>query len=394
MTVRESSLVIKALLAAMLVFSVAVPAAAQDSSWAGIEVEDSAFRAAIARFEQQIAADVEADGVGAITAVVLRGNDVVWVKGFGWADADRRSPATAQTIYRTGSISKTFTAVVLMRLVERGVVDLDDPVIAYFPDFGGLVGPPEQVRSITFRQLASHTGGLIREPELENAAAGPIAEWESKVVSSIPTTSLRAAPGEEYAYSNIGFGILGLALSRAAKRPFMELVEELIFLPLGMRHSTFVITQELEQLLSVGYLNPRDGPVSTELPAREHAGRGYKVPNGGIYSTVGDLGRFLAGLSGASPVRILSAVSREEMQRIQTPADTTRGYGLGLSVRTTEDGVRLVGHGGSVAGYTAYAVLDPDSKIAVVLMRNYNRGATNLGRAASGLLTELAGKGR
>ena len=351
--------------------------------------DESTFAHAIERFEQQLAADVETDGIGGITAAVVSGESVIWAKGFGWADRDLRVPAEANTIYRTGSISKTFTAVLLLQLVDRGTVELDDPVIQYLPEFAELQGDPEQVAGITLRQLASHTSGLTREPELENAASGPIAGWQAKVIASIPHTSLQSKPGGEYSYSNIGFGILGLTLSRAAQQSFIEMVQELTFQPLDMTSSTFVIEPPLKDRLSVGYANRRDGSINAEMPALEHSGRGYKVPNGGVYSTVADLGLFMAGMSGASQTAILSDESRREMLAIQTPEDPTRGYGLGLSIRTNDDGRRLYGHGGSVAGYTAYMLFEPESKLGVVLLRNYNNGETNLGGAAGELLSEL-----
>jgi CubicO group peptidase (beta-lactamase class C family) len=389
MTVRHRSSICWILVAAAVVF--ASPAAAVQTSQTVPDAVRDSSAAAIQRFENQIAADVAADGVASIVAAVFVGNSVIWAGGFGWADAALHTPAGVETIYRTGSISKTFTAVLLMQLVERGVVALDDPVVRHFPEFAQLDGPEEQVRSITFRQLASHTGGLVREPELPFAASGPLAEWESKVLAAIPTTSLQSQPGSEYSYSNIGFGILGLAISRAAGRPFMDLVSELIFEPLGMTQSTFALTPDLEPYMSVGYANRDDGTIDAEYPAREHAGRGYKVPNGGVYSTVGDLARFAAALSGASPMTILSARARREMLTIQTPEDSTRGYGLGLSIQTADNGVRLVGHGGSVSGYNAHMVFDPETTIGVVLLRNYGMGGTNLGRAARGLAAELAG---
>ncbi len=142
--------------------------------------------------------------------------------------------------------------------------------------------------------------------------------------------------------------------------------------------------------MSVGYANREDTSVDAEYPAREHAGRGYKVPNGGVYSTVGDLARFAAALSGVSPATIISDRSRREMLTIQTPEDSTGGYGLGLSIRLADNGVRLVGHGGSVAGYNVHLVFDPETKIVVVLLRNYGRGNTDLRQAAHGLAAELA----
>ncbi len=160
-----------------------------------------------------------------------------------------------------------------------------------------------------------------------------------------------------------------------------------------MTSSTFIITPDLEERLSTGYQVGRDGSINAEFPALEHAGRGYKVPNGGIYSTVGDLARFISGMTGTSRTAILSDAGRQETRIFQTPVsmrngDST-GYGLGFSLRVAEDGPRLVSHGGSVAGYNAHLIFDPESTIGVVLLRNYNGGSVNLGRVAGDLLIEL-----
>jgi len=343
---------------------------------------------AIAAFEARLASDVREDGVGSIAAAVVVGGDVVWARGFGLADREGDVTASDSTIYRIGSISKSVTAVVLMQLVEQGRVSLDDPVVKHLPEFGGLGGGIPEARTITLRQLASHTGGLIREPELENAAAGPIGGWEKKVIASIPTTSLRSPPGTEYSYSNIGYGILGLALSRAAGTPFMELVERLFFEPLGMASSTFIIGPPLDRHLAAGYDVDRDGNVSGESPAREHAGRGYKVPNGGIYSTVHDLARFIALMTGALGDDVLSADSRAAMMTRHTPEDGA-GYGYGFFLRTDDAGNRFVYHSGSVAGYNALIFFHPDTQMGVVLLRNYGRGNTNMQVVAQQMLSHL-----
>lgn len=180
------------------------------------------FDSALERFGTQLAEGVAADSIGAISAGVVVGDQVIWGRGFGWADRERQIPADAETIYRTGSISKSFTAVLMVR-------------------------------------LASHTAGLVREPQLRRAAAGPISSWEDKIIASIPTTSFQDPPGVRYSYSNIGFGILGLTISRAAGSSFIKLVHEMIFDPLGMKSSTFIITPELQGRLSTGYAVRRGG---------------------------------------------------------------------------------------------------------------------------------------
>ena len=349
----------------------------------------SAWDEALASFSQTIAQDVERDAVGGIVVGVAVDGDLVWARGFGWADRDARTPLGSASISRTGSISKSITALLMMRLVERGVIRLDDPVSRYLPEIRGLAQPRAGAREVTFRHLASHTAGLVREPALEDAAVGPIASWETKVLASIPTTAFDSVPGARYQYSNIGFGILGLALSRAAGRPFMELVEQEIFTPLGMTGSTFVVGEDLMPRLAKGYQNSGDGRIDADTPAAQHAGRGYKVPNGGVYSTVADLARFAGAVSGVPGLDVISEKSRSEMLRVQTPESPTNGYGLGLALEVEEGGRRLASHGGAVPGYTAHLAFDPDARIAVVLLRNYAPGATNLEQAASALVRGL-----
>ena len=370
-------------LAAMLAAS---PLAGQAPAW----------NPAIADFARQLQAQVSDDDLGGIAAGIMVDGDVVWARGFGWADRDSRVPMAPSAVSRTGSISKSVTALLLMLLVDRGVVGLDEPVERYLPDFASVKQRRPGADAVTFRHLASHTAGLEREPfNVREMVRGPIDLWEQRVVQSLENTSYDSVPGARYQYSNIGFGALGLALSRAAGRPFMELVRTEVFDPLGMTGSSFVVVGgALESRLATGYANRRDGTVDAETPAREHDGRGYKVPNGGVYSTVADLGRLLGAVAGVPGLRILSEGSRREMISVQTPEREDRGYGLGFSVRIDEDGNKIVSHGGSVAGYTAFMAVDPDTRIGVVLLRNYQSGATNLGRATQGLVARLSALAR
>jgi len=126
------------------------------------------------------------------------------------------------------------------------------------------------------------------------------------------------------------------------------------------------------------------------VPYREHVGRGYKVPNGGVYSTVGDLARFVAALTGAATVPALGPEGRRLIRVPQTPADGPQ-YSFGFTVTRREGFPDLVGHSGSVAGYNAYLIFEPDTGIGVILLRNYVGGETNLGGAARDLLWTLLG---
>jgi CubicO group peptidase (beta-lactamase class C family) len=361
-----------------LVFAVAVFACASDDA--------SPRGDAIEAYRQRMLANPAADTVGGATVAVIVGDRVVWSEGFGWADRGRRIPASVETIYRIGSLTKTFTAVVLMQLVERGVVQLDDPVEKYLPEIRGLASPRPGAEPVTLRMLASHTAGIVREPALQDAAAGPIAEWENKVLASIPTTAFDADPGARYQYSNIGYGVLGLTLSRAAKKPFMQLVEEGVFQPLGMHSSTFIIDERLQRRLSVGYQLGANG-IDTVTPALEHAGRGYKVPNGGIYSTVIDLARFMAALSGASK-GVTTEPLRVMMETKQTPEPGVAGYGFGVQISQQ----RFLGHGGSVAGYTAQFDFDPATKIGVIVLSIGRNGNGSGPQFLQALVQEMRGE--
>ena len=345
---------------------------------------------ALTAFSRQLRVDVAADDVGGIVAGVMVDGDLVWAQAFGWADRDARTPMSTASISRTGSISKSVTAVLMMRLLDEGVIGLDEPVERYLPAFASIKDRRVDAQPVTFRHLASHTAGLIREPQWPDAVVGPIELWDKRIVESLPLTAYDTVPGARYQYSNIGFGTLGLALAKAAGRPFMEMVRTEVLEPLGMTGSEFVVAgAKLEARLAAGYVIGQDGSIDGGQPAREHAGRGYKVPNGGVYSTVADLGRFMGAMSGVPGLRILSEESRQEALSIQTPENPNRGYGLGFSVQIDEQGRKIASHGGSVAGYTAHMAFDPEARIGVVLLRNYGRGSTNLGTAAQGLVAQL-----
>lgn len=341
-------------------------------------------------FDKQLEEEHLRDTVGSLSAIVLIGNEIAWSRAFGKADNEKGIDAGVGTVYRIGSISKTFTAYLMMLLVQDGTISLDESVAKYLPEIKLLKWKEGgDASEITFRELASHTAGLAREPGLLNAAAGPIGEWENKVLSSIPTTDVAFSPGTKYSYSNIGYGILGLALSRAAHKPFMQMVETRIFKPLHMTSSFYIIPAGYEDRIAVGYhRNAFGGKPNGEVAKAEYAGRGYKVPNGGIYTTTGDLARFI--IAQYSDSDQLAKKYREMMQTIQTPEKSKYGYGFGLDVVYPEDGSKIAGHNGSVAGYTAFMVFRPGLKVGAIVMRNCDYGVERIPGAVAKVMEGLA----
>jgi CubicO group peptidase (beta-lactamase class C family) len=388
--------------------------AAADTLAADLPAPPVRLPSAVAALERQLIADVAADGVGSVAAAVVVGDSVVWQAAFGLADRAAGILAAPTTLYRAGSISKPVTALVLLALVERGVVTLDDPVARHLPELLRLADLSPHSRPITFRDLAAHTAGLAREPSIDRAGRGPVRDWRRKLMAALPATSATTPPGAGYDYSNVGYALLGLALERAAGRPYEELVKTLVLDPLGMTSSYLEVPRAERHRLAAGYVNLARDVVDPRVPRAEHRGRGYRVPNDGLYSTVGDLARLAMAMTGALGDTPITAPSRHAALSDQTaPTEPTArthqaalpgrpasgqpasaplpgtGYGLGFQLHRIGDTL-IAGHSGTVAGYAAYLAFDPATRIGIVLLRNYNHGATNLGATAVRTLLEMA----
>ncbi|MES2278719.1 MAG: serine hydrolase domain-containing protein [Bacteroidota bacterium] len=337
----------------------------------------------IAAFGQRINNDLAKDNIhGSISVAIMKDDQIIWSGAFGYANSKTDTLANTSNIYRIGSITKIFTSTLMMQLVEEGRIKLDDPVENYLPEIKNLDGYANLGTKITFRQLASHTAGLKREPDLSGASVGPLDQWEAKLLTCIPKTGFVGKPGGQFLYSNMGVAILGLALQRITGVPYMQMVQQRILTPLHMNDTFFALPDDKRSRMAEGMENS-NGKVNTKLPLSDLKGRGYRVPNGGIFSTPTDLAKFAFSLQGKPA--LLTAKSRKIMQEIP---DGGENYGLGLMI-IKKRGLNIIGHDGSVPGYTADLAIEQNSGYAVILMRNYNKGATNLVGASNILLEEL-----
>lgn len=354
------------------------------------------LRAAIERIDALAAAEQAKDNVGSVTVGVVHGSQLVWTKSYGMADTEAKTPATRNTVYRIGSITKQFTALMLLQLAQEGKASLVDPVERYLPEVNKVAGRRPGAPPITLVQLATMTAGMGREPaNLAKHLEGPVSRWEQVLIAALSETKYDHAPDTQYLYSNIGYAILGAALSRAANTPYTTWVQERIFAPLGMTQTSFEPTPAMRPVLAKGYEIARDGQVSFEAPQREHAGRGYKVPNGAMYTTVGDLARFVAFELGEGPETVLPRALLDETQGRVNSANgrLDSGYGVGFQLSRRGPHVFL-GHGGSVAGYSAQAWVHKPSKTGVVVLRNAGGGRFDLSGLTFAALTELATAGK
>ena len=346
---------------------------------------------AIDRVEDVVALEFAKEPVGSVTVGIVSGSKLLWAASFGFADMERRILATPDSVYRIGSITKQFTALMLLQLAEAGKVRLSDPVQKHLPEVSRIGGRFPDAPEITLAQLATMTSGLGREPQdLPTYLQGSVADWENVMISALAETRFRYEPDTRYHYSNIGYAILGAALARAAGQPFTEYVAQQIFAPLGMRHTSFEPNADIEKHLGKGYQIQRTGEIDSETPAREHQGRGYKVPNGAVYSTVSDLAKFISFELGYGPETVLKKDFLEDnLNRVASATgDLTSGYGIGFRVFRRRQWV-IYGHGGSVAGYRASALFERESQCGVVVLRNAG-GRLNVSELAQRILAQIA----
>lgn len=345
----------------------------------------------IAAVDRLAAAELAKQDIGGCTVGIVVGPRLVWAKSYGLADIEKRIEATNEHVYRIGSITKQFTGLVLLQLVEDGVVNLSDPVTNHFPEFVRVENSFSNAPPATLGQLATMTSGLAREPRnLRRYLKGPVAEWENVLMSALPDTRFAHEPDTRYHYSNIGYAILGAALGRASEGTFVDHTRSRILEPLGMTHTAFEPNAAIRSRIAKGYALANGRPDGT-FPAAQHAGRGYKVPNGALYTTVSDLARFISFQLGYGPESVLPRKSvKANFARVNsTNADLSSGYGVGFSMVRRDDLV-FVGHGGSVAGYNAAAFLHRPTETGVIVLRNVGGGRFNAKRLCHASLEIVA----
>ena len=315
---------------------------------------------------------VKDSNAASFTIGLVQKGGLVWTKSYGYADIAAKKPANADTVYRVGSITKQFTALMLLQLVHEGKVHLSDPVEKYFPEIHLVQNNYKNAPPITFWQLATHTSGLATDPEpIQTYIKGALADWEKTLIAALPHTRFEYEPGTHFNYSNVGYAVLGAALARAAHQSYIDFVKQKILLPLGMTHSDFAATPEIRQRLATGYDVLIASHWDEETPIREMEGRGYKVPNGGLFTTIGDLARFVAFEMHGGPESVLPRKDLEEneLRVINTDRSMTRGRGLGATLVLLSGHV-FIGHSGGVSGYSATAFFQPDAETGIIVLRN------------------------
>jgi CubicO group peptidase (beta-lactamase class C family)/D-alanyl-D-alanine dipeptidase len=299
-------------------------------------------------------------GLPGLSIAIIDDQQTVWAQGFGMADASAQKPATAQTVYRIGSVSKLFTDIGIMQLVERGELNLDAPITNYLPDFRphNPFGAP-----ITLRQLMSHRSGLLREPPVGNYFETSEPSLAA-TVRSLNDTELVFAPNTHTKYSNAAIAVVGYLLESRSRRPFAKYLKSSVLDRMGLMHSSFEPDPKLIANLAKAQMWTYDG-LTFHAPTFQLG----MAPAGSMYSTVTDLGRFLSVLMARGQTNngaLLKPETIEQMWSPQFPNPSGRVFGLGFIVRSL-DGHRLVGHGGAIYGFATTLDLLPEDKVGVVV---------------------------
>ena len=315
-------------------------------------------------------ARLQRDGrLPSLVAGVVHDDGLAWWSGRGRVDG---AAPTADTQYRIGSITKTFTAVLVLRLRDEGRLDLADRVDTHVPDapFGDR----------TVGQLLAHVGGLPAELAGEWWERSPGADWPS-LVDRVGGAQPPFAPGRVFHYSNVGYGVLGRLAEVLRGKPWADCIRTEICEPLEMRRTTVDPVAPAAAGLAV---HPWADLVHDE-PTPDTAAMG---PAGQLWSTVEDLARFARLLLGDTG-DVLRPDTLAEMAT-PGPLDATTGtwqaYGLGLQVRSV-DGRVLLGHGGSMPGFLALLWVEPAERTGVAMLTNTTGGLDGTG--ALDLLTIL-----
>ena len=327
-------------------------------------------------------AEFRKDSLGSITVGVVSGRDLVWAKSYGYVDRARQRRATPETVYRIASITKQVTAIMLMQLADKRVVSLSEPASLRFPEIRQVRGAAtvDIDRVPTLLQLATMTSGLTRNASDKGTHTGALERWMQALTAAMPSVEFRAEPGTMYGYSNVGYAILGAALSRAAGESYVDYVRRHILSPLGMRSTDFALTSSMREALAVGvdYDVLVKDTLNYEDAARGHVDVGYGVPNGGLYSTVGDMAKLVSFQLGFGPDSVLSpaAIARRNAVPITSVLGLPFGYGLGVQVSRWGD-TTGVGHSGNTAGYTAQTLYDLARNCGVIVLRSAGGGHTD-----------------
>ena len=303
------------------------------------------------------------DVPGAAIGIWHKGRE--YADGFGVTSLEHPLPVTADTLFQTGSISKTFTGTIIMKLVEDGKVDLDTPVKKYIKDF--KVQDPNVTEKVTVRHLLTHMGGWVGDYFNDFGNGDDALDKMVKDIARMPQVQ---PMGTIWSYNNTGFNVASRIIEVVTKMPYEQAAQEMLFDPLELKMSFFFPSDLLiTHRFVVGHQKVK-GKVQVARPwAIGRAGNGV----GGVVSTVRDLLKYARFHMGSGMKNVISGKSLRAMRVQQTDAGPRGGMGITWFIRKVGD-VPFYAHGGATNGQQAYFFFIPDEDFALAILTNSDDG--------------------
>ena len=319
---------------------------------------------------------------GAVLGVIVDG-ELVWVKAAGVQEKTKDTPVTPETVFRIASMTKSFTAMAILKLRDEGKLSLDDPVAKYIPELANLPYPTSDSQVLTIRHLLTHSEGFPEDnPWGDRQLAQTDATLREWLRGGIPFST---SPGTAFEYSNYGFAILGQIVAKASGRPYADYVRDNILRPLGMNSSTFEMSAVPNDRIALGYR--REDNAYKPEPILAHGSFGAM---GGLWTSAPDLARYVAFLMSAFPPRDepergpIKRSSAREMQQSWRPSPASAfrptvdaplqlgvsAYAYGLGVSQDCRFGHVVGHGGGLPGYGSLMRWLPEYGVGLIGMSN------------------------
>ncbi len=300
---------------------------------------------------------IKPDGPGAIV-FVKKGKDIIYQKAFGKANIELKTNMTTNAVFNIASISKEFTAVSILQLLERGKLSLDDPINQYIPDYS------KNGDSIKIKHLLSQTSGLQSHTDMKWAATEADKHFDSTLsfINYFKRDTIKFKPGERHDYANTNYMLLGYIIENVSGVSYATYLEQHIFKPLQMTHTVFPYDGQVINNKPQGYEIKEDALVL----ARPHSYSQTKGP-GSIHSTVGDLAKWYDGLM-ASKV-----ISRESLMQAWSPFILNNGsrslYGLGFYIDRKFNKTAIF-HNGFIFGYSTSDLYFPEDDLLILITSN------------------------
>jgi CubicO group peptidase (beta-lactamase class C family) len=316
----------------------------------------STDEAAVKARLDQVASSHTADNAFMGTVLVVEGDRVLLDKGYGMADLEWGNANAPDVKFRLGSLTKQFTAALVLQLQDEGKLKIDDPVSKYLPD------APAAWAKITLAELLGHTSGIPSFTGLKEFRTWSLSPHTTEEeLALFRDKPLDFEPGSKFDYSNSNYEVLGAVVEKVSGKKYGDLLRERIFDPLDMKDTGLDTDELILPRRAQGYMPGKSGLAL----ARSES---MTVPwaAGSIYSTTGDLLKWEHGLFGGK------VISAESLKQMTTPGKGN--YGLGVFVRN-QDGLEVVDHGGGIEGFNTQLTYVPERRIAVIVLSNVNGAA-------------------